>query len=107
MINNTTSTPNFTSSKIFTNASTLNKYTDAIKPHFEIKGFGGTTPMQKIHEKLKPTQAAFIYNRDGITVLGKTKEADTLIGKLLKSVDSGVQYSDDFEKISKPLDLTI
>lgn len=90
--------PNFTSTFVPKTAKlSYLKIADKLDKYFYVKGFGDTTP-QKMREQINLSQAGISINKDGVTVVGKDREADEFIAKQLRPEDIRINYIEDTPK---------
>lgn len=114
MINNVTSQPNFTSTKIFTKGvnRAMSDYTNVLNKYFtEVKGFGNIS-VNKARNLIAPNQAALVYSKESgsLAVVTKEKGVDKFIFNQLRKVDKNVEFIDDAPEIvsnMKPIELDI
>lgn len=94
-VSRTNSQQNFTSTLIpYASKKPVSFYLSPLKDFFELKVFGKESP-EALRDKIKLSQAAIGFNKDGLLVVGKDRGADNFIGRILKKVDSDVKYVDD------------
>ena len=94
-INRTNSQQNFTSTLIpYASKKPVSFYLSPLKDFFELKGFGKESP-EALRDKIKLSQAAIGFNKDGLLVVGKDRGADNFIGRILQKLDSNVKHVDD------------
>lgn len=72
----------------------LSKPLDKIKPYFELKGFGNSTPA-KAREEINLGQAGVLTDKDGIYLIGKDREADKFIARQIKEGNIEHTYIED------------
>lgn len=70
---------------------------DRIKPYFELKGFGNSTPA-KVRDEINLSQAGVLINKDGIYLVGKDRDADKFIARQIKEGNIEHTYIEDTPK---------
>ncbi len=109
MIINNNTQPNFTSSYVKTSKMALSKLTDSIDPYFELKGYANMTT-DKIRNAIKLNQAGIGIQDKGLVIVGKDREADEFISRMLTKANIDHKYVEDtpVTKFDGPtIDLTI
>lgn len=93
MINNNYS-PNFTSTFIPYKAKLpVTAILEKLPPFFELKNFGQKT-VNEIRNSIKLNEAGVNIGKNGITIVGKDRAADTIIARRLKDVPTA-KYTQD------------
>ncbi len=93
MINNNYS-PNFTSTFIpYTKKLPVTTILEKLPPFFELKNFGQKT-VNEIRNSIKLNEAGVNIGKNGITIVGKDRAADTIIARRLKDVPTA-KYTQD------------
>lgn len=93
MINNNYS-PNFTSTFIpYTKKLPVTEVINKIDKTFELKNFGNKT-VQEIRNSIKLNEAGVNIGKNGLTIVGKDREADAFIARQLKDVPTA-KYTQD------------
>lgn len=93
MINNNYS-PNFTSTFIPYKAKLpVTAIPEKLSPFFELKNFGQKT-VNEIRNSIKLNEAGVNIGKNGITIVGKDRAADTIIARRLKDVPTA-KYTQD------------
>lgn len=93
MINNNYS-PNFTSTFIPYKAKLpVTAIPEKLSPFFELRGFGGKT-VNEIRNSIKLNEAGVNIGKNGLTIVGKDREADAFIARQLKDIPTA-KYTQD------------
>lgn len=93
MINNNYS-PNFTSTFIpYTKKLPVTTILEKLPPFFELKNFGQKT-VNEIRNSIKLNEAGVNIGKNGITIVGKDRAADTIIARRLKDVPTAKYIQD-------------
>lgn len=93
MINNNYS-PNFTSTFIPYKAKLpVTTIPEKLSPFFELKNFGQKT-VNEIRKSIKLNEAGVNIGKNGITIVGKDREADAFIARQLKDVPTAKYIQD-------------
>lgn len=93
MINNNYS-PNFTSTFIpYTKKLPVTTILEKLPPFFELKNFGQKT-VNEIRNSIKLNEAGVNIGKNGLTIVGKDREADAFIARRLKDVPTA-KYTQD------------
>lgn len=93
MINNNYS-PNFTSTFIpYTKKLPVTTIPEKLSPFFELKNFGQKT-VNEIRNSIKLNEAGVNIGKNGLTIVGKDREADAFIARQLKDVPTA-KYTQD------------
>ena len=93
MINKVSNQQNFTStfipykSNIKLTAGNLDKY-------FELKGFGKLLP-DEIRAKINLNQVGIGHDEKGLIIVGKDREADNFIGRIMKKEHPSITHIED------------
>lgn len=106
MISNNYS-PNFTSTFIPYKAKLpVTTISEKLSPFFELRGFGGKT-INEIRNSIKLNEAGVNIGENGITLVGKNREADNFIAIQMKNVQLAkyVQDTPATKFDSKPFDI--
>ena len=87
--------PSFTSTFVPSNAK-LNflKASDKLSEYFEVKGFMGLTP-DKVREKIQLSQVGINYSKEGFWAVGKDREADEFVARVLRKDELLANYTQD------------
>lgn len=87
--------PNFTSTFVPSNAK-LNvlKASDKLSKYFEVKGFVGLTP-DKVREEIKLSQVGINWSKEGFWAVGKDREADEFVARVLRNDELLANYTQD------------
>lgn len=93
MINNNYS-PNFTSTFIpYTKKLPVTTILEKLPPFFELKNFGQKT-VNEIRNSIKLNEAGVNIGKNGLTIVGKDREADAFIARQLKDIPTA-KYTQD------------
>ncbi len=101
MVNSVNNSPSFGSTRIPYNNVLVHKYLEPLNKYFDIKDIGHMKP-QEAADKIDFNQAAIIFDKDAMIVVGKDGGpggADTFIGRILKKVSPDVEYIDDIKPV--------
>lgn len=87
--------PHFTSIKIpYDKNIYVADVAKRINKYFTLKGFGDLSP-QELRNEIDLSQAAMGINKDCVTIVGKDREADSFLARILKPISPKIEYVED------------
>lgn len=93
-MNTNYSNVNFSSSYIPANKVPVAKVLNTVSPYFEIQGFGDRS-VNMIRNKIHSSQVGVGLKKNEMVLVGKDRESDNFIAKMLKKNNIELKYIQD------------
>ena len=78
----------------FKQNKSFDKVIESIEPYFELRGFG-ISKAESIRNKISLSQAGIGLNEEGLVLVGKDREADEFISRMIDKNNVKSKYVED------------